>query len=183
MLQIDRAFQVALKAHSGQMRKGTLIPYISHPVAVSLRLSRAGCSEDEIIAGVLHDCVEDTELTLDDIRREFGESVAEIVEGCSEPDKELSWEDRKSHTIEFLKTAPVGICRVVCGDKLHNIATISQDLEQVGQEVWSRFNRSKEQQAWYYRGIIQSMDLNPEFDSQFGPYLELREVVKIVFGD
>src|ERR1043165_5018773 len=103
---LDLVIEVAAKAHSGQFRKGTDIPYIAHPYAVGMILARAGCAEEMIAAGILHDTVEDTDLTLEYIKETFGERVAAIVEGCSEPDKSATWEERKRHTIEYLRTAP-----------------------------------------------------------------------------
>ncbi len=127
---VEKALQVASKAHRKQCRKNTDIPYITHPVAVGMILLKAGYNDELIAAGFLHDTVEDTDITLEDIRREFGTKIAEIVAGCSEPDKSLSWIDRKEHTLEFLKTASEDIRAVACADKLHNIQSIIRDYEQ-----------------------------------------------------
>ena len=97
---IDLAIEVAAKAHQRQVRKETDIPYITHPLSVGIILAKAGCCDDVIIAGILHDTVEDTSITLDYIRETFGAKVASIAEGCSEPDKSLAWEDRKRHTTQ-----------------------------------------------------------------------------------
>ncbi|RSD29058.1 HD domain-containing protein [Mesobacillus subterraneus] len=160
---IEKALQIAAAAHEGQYRKNTKIPYIAHPVAVGMILQKAGYSDDLVAAGILHDTVEDTGLTMEDIEREFGRNIAEIVAGCSEPDKSLSWEDRKEHTIEFLRNAPEEIRVVACADKLHNIRSIRLDIEQNGEEVWSRFKRGREQQEWYYRNVIESLSYKGEF--------------------
>src|SRR5438270_10454843 len=106
MSTIDRAIELAATAHRHQVRKGTDIPYITHPYVVGIMLAQIGCDEEVVAAGILHDTVEDTPLTLDDIRAQFGDRVASIVEGCSEPDKSASWEHRKQHTLEYLKSAP-----------------------------------------------------------------------------
>src|SRR5947209_15832446 len=104
---LDLAIETAARAHAGQVRKGTDVPYIAHPYAVGMMLARVGASEEVVAAGILHDTVEDTYLTLDWIRDNFGEKVAMIVEGCSEPDHgSQPWEARKEHTLEYLKTAP-----------------------------------------------------------------------------
>ncbi|MDD2856601.1 MAG: HD domain-containing protein [Desulfuromonadaceae bacterium] len=124
MMNIQRlnlAIQIAANAHKDQLRKGTKTPYISHPYAVGMLLAQSGCSEDAVIAGILHDTVEDTALTLDDIRMQFGDKVAEIVAGCSEHDKELEWKERKQHTIDYLALASQEIKLVTCADKLHNV--------------------------------------------------------------
>ncbi len=95
---IDKAIQFAAIAHEGQYRKGTNIPYIIHPVSVGFLLQSIGCDEEVIVAGLLHDTVEDTDTELDDIKREFGERVASLVFSASEPDKTLTWEERKIHS-------------------------------------------------------------------------------------
>jgi (p)ppGpp synthase/HD superfamily hydrolase len=160
---VEKALQEASKAHLGQVRKHTDIPYITHPVAVGMMLQKAGYSEEVIAAGILHDTVEDTDFTLEDIKHEFGTKIAEIVEGCSEPDKSLSWEERKAHTIEFLKTASADIRAVACADKLHNLRSIWNDYDKIGEAVWERFNRGREQQEWYYRNIMESLSCQSAF--------------------
>lgn len=174
---VEKALVLAAQAHDGQYRKGTKIPYITHPVAVGIILMRAGYSDELIAAGILHDTVEDTEITLEDIEREFGPKIAGIVAGCSEPDKSLSWEERKEHTIEYLKTAPSEIRVVACADKLHNIRSILSDYKQQGDEVWTRFKRGKEQQKWYYQNIIDSLGK----DSRFSLLDELTKEVNLLF--
>ena len=167
---IDKALQIASLAHAGQFRKNTNIPYIVHPVAVGMILQKVGYRDEMIAAGILHDTVEDTDLTLSDLERNFGKEIALIVEGCSEPDKSLSWEERKLHTIEFLQMAPEEIRVVACADKLHNVMSIRKDIEQSGEVVWSRFKRGKDQQAWYYRNVLNSLGLLSNF-----PLLEALE--------
>ncbi len=152
---IDRAIEVAAWAHRNQVRKGTDIPYIAHPYAVGLMLSRAGCADDVVAAGILHDTIEDTATTIDDLRREFGENVASIVAGCSEPDKSHGWEERKQHTLEFMKTATWEVRAVSCADKLHNLRSIQHAYEQLGEEVWTRFKRGRKDQEWYYRTMAE----------------------------
>jgi (p)ppGpp synthase/HD superfamily hydrolase len=88
---IDRAVRLAAKAHQGQLRKFTDIPYFTHPVGVALILAQYGFSEELIAAGLLHDTVEDSDLSIEDIKSRFGLKIAGIVEGCSEPDKTQEW--------------------------------------------------------------------------------------------
>ena len=154
---IDLAIEVAVKAHRNQVRKGTDTPYITHPLAVGILLAKAGCSDDVIIAGILHDTVEDTAVTLDTIYEKFGVKIASIVEGASEPDKSLRWEERKAQTIQFLKTAPLDVKLVACADKLHNIRTIQMEHEKIGDQVWERFRRGRADQERYYRGLVESL--------------------------
>ena len=151
--QIEEAIEVAAEAHHGQYRKGTRTPYITHPYAVGLILMEAGCPEIVIIAGILHDTVEDTDLTLDSIRARFGDDVANIVDGCSE-DKALRWRARKTERIEALRTASPEVCTVTCADKLHNLRTIISEYDDIGDSVWDRFHGGVKDQAWYYRSIL-----------------------------
>jgi (p)ppGpp synthase/HD superfamily hydrolase len=175
---IERALQLASRAHEGQYRKTTDIPYIAHPAAVGMMLMKAGYEDELVAAGILHDTVEDTEVTMDEIKALFGERIAGIVEGCSEPDKSLSWEERKEHTIEFLKTAPEEVRVVSCADKLHNIRSISENYSKIGDAVWNRFNRGKEQQEWYYRSLVTSLGSQ----SSFSLLEQLRSEVNKIFG-
>ena len=179
---IDLAIEVAVQAHKNQKRKGTEIPYITHPLAVGIILSKAGCSDEVIAAGILHDTVEDTSVTSDDIHRMFGEKVAAIVEGASEPDKTLSWEERKAHTLEFLKTAPLEVRLVACADKLHNIRSIASEYNEIGDEVWKRFKRGKEKQWWYYRGLAQSLSEKVDYQRYVALFTQLSVEVEMLFG-
>lgn len=154
--QIEEAIEVAAEAHHGQYRKGTHTPYITHPYAVGLILMDAGCTEAVIIAGILHDTVEDTDLTLEFIRERFGDAIADIVEGCSE-NKALRWRARKTERIEALRTASPEVCIVTCADKLHNLRTIISEYDVIGDTVWDRFHGGVEDQAWYYRSILSAI--------------------------
>ena len=151
--QIEEAIEVAAEAHHGQYRKGTRTPYITHPYAVGLILMEAGCSEAVVVAGILHDTVEDTDLTLEFIRHRFGNYIADIVEGCSE-NKALRWRARKTERIEALRIASPEVCIVTCADKLHNLRTIISEYDVIGDAVWDRFHGGVEDQAWYYRSIL-----------------------------
>ena len=154
--QIEEAIEVAAEAHHGQYRKGTSTPYITHPYAVGLILMEAGCTEAVIVAGILHDTVEDTDLTLEFIRERFGNDIAAIVEGCSE-NKALRWRARKTERIEALRTASPEVCIVTCADKLHNLRTIISEYDIIGDTVWDRFHGGVEDQAWYYRSILDAI--------------------------
>jgi (p)ppGpp synthase/HD superfamily hydrolase len=175
---IEKALQIAARAHVNQRRKGSDIPYIVHPVAVGMILMKAGYDETLVAAGILHDTVEDTDLSLQDIEQEFGPKIAEIVGGCSEPDKALSWDQRKTHTIEYLKNAPNDIRAVACADKLHNIRSITNDYKRIGAEIWNKFNAGKEKQEWYYTQIVESLN----YQNSFPLVEELKEEVHNLFN-
>ena len=118
---IERARGFAARAHGGQTRKSTKIPYINHPLAVADLVREMGADAEVIIAALLHDTTEDTRVTLDQIVEEFGTRVAGIVAGTSEPDKSLPWEDRKTHTIESLRSASFETALVSAADKIDNL--------------------------------------------------------------
>ena len=149
----EKALQFATKAHQGQFRKGTEIPYIVHPISVSQILRDAGCPQDWIMAGLLHDTVEDTDVELSEIEKCFGKTIATLVQGLSEHDTSDTWENRKQHTIHHLKTAPLAVVTIACADKLDNIRSMRKDFETLGEKTWDRFNRPKEKQRWYYTSM------------------------------
>ncbi|WP_438317258.1 HD domain-containing protein [Sporosarcina sp. FA9] len=153
---IEKAFQFALKKHEGQYRKGTDIPYITHPFAVSMILKHYGYSDEVIAAGLLHDTLEDTDTTAEELFA-FGPYVLELVQSASEFDKSLSWEERKHRTIAELTTKSPDQLAVIVADKLHNIRSIQSDIDEVGEAVWHRFNRGKRDQSWYYLSLINAL--------------------------
>lgn len=182
MNMIDQAIHFAARAHHNQYRKASNTPYIAHPFAVGMTLMKAGCSEEVIAAGILHDVVEDTEVSLRQLRVQFGRTVADIVEGCSEPDKSLSWEDRKQHTIDYIKTAPLSVKLVVCADKLHNISSIQEEYKEHGAKIWRRFNRGKQQQSWYYHQVVSNLHHGlPGEKREAFIFRELKERVETFF--
>ncbi|MDX1521992.1 MAG: HD domain-containing protein [Anaerolineae bacterium] len=149
------AIEFAAKAHRGHYRKSTKIPYFTHPLSVAKLLIEAGCEEELAVAGLLHDTIEDTSVTLAQIEQVFGKRVARLVQGLSEPDRADTWENRKQHTIDYLKTAPLDIVIVACADKLDNIRSMRQGYAKLGEPFWERFNRPKEKQAWYYGSLAE----------------------------
>jgi hypothetical protein len=178
MSLMDQAIEFAAHKHRHQQRKGTDIPYISHPYGVGMILLKAKCKEEVIIAGILHDTLEDTDTTEEEILNQFGQNVLDLVKGCSEPDKGASWEERKKHTHEFLKQAPLSIRQVACADKLHNLRSIKRNLEELGEKAWERFNRGRDSQEWYYTEIVESLGYTSRF-----PLLDLlQDEVEAVFG-
>jgi (p)ppGpp synthase/HD superfamily hydrolase len=160
---IEQAIAFAARAHEGQRRKKTELHFIWHPLAVARLLQDEGFPESVVAAGVLHDTVEDTAVALEEIRGLFGNEVAEIVDGCTEPEhKTRPWEERKQHTIEFMRTAPFEVRVVAAADKIDNLRAITADLGRVGEDVWARFKRGREKQAWYYREVAKSIRKNGE---------------------
>ena len=158
---IFRAIQFAADAHEGHYRKGTTIPYISHLMNVMKILCENGCEEEIIVAGILHDVVEDTPTTIEMVARKFGKRMAAAVAGASEPEKtakdtqwNASWKTRKEHTIHYLATeADLDKLLVSCADKLDNARAILSDQQETGEAIWTRFNAGKAEQKWYYQSL------------------------------
>ncbi|MBN2531579.1 MAG: HD domain-containing protein [Spirochaetales bacterium] len=176
-MMIFKAIEYAAKAHKGQFRKGTRIPYIFHPVNVAQRLLEHNYPDDLVIAGLLHDTIEDTPVTADDIRKKFGDAIADLVIGASEKNRKETWENRKKETLEKLKTAPHDLLILSCADKLDNICSIKRDLRKLGESLWERFNQPGEKQKWYYKNLAQLFKQRlKEFDS----FLLAEEFIKVV---
>ena len=151
--RIHNAVMFATKAHTGQTRKGNDIPYIYHPMEVLQILTEMGCNEDVKIAGVLHDTVEDTDITIDDIKSEFGDNVASLVGGHTE-DKSKTWVERKSDDLNSLRSGSIGLKAIVFADKLSNILSLYDDHKVLGDKVYDKFNADKDMQAWYYGELL-----------------------------
>jgi (p)ppGpp synthase/HD superfamily hydrolase len=135
-----------------------MVPYIYHPMDVGRILMDIGCPEEVVAAGILHDTVEDTEVTLDLLEMEFGENVAGIVAEVTEPTEAASWKERKEHTIERLKTASKEALHLLCADKFDNLRSIRLDIKRVGKRAWASFSHSEEDQRWYYESIVAVLD-------------------------
>jgi len=120
-------------------------------------LQKANCSEDVIAAGLLHDILEDTETSFEELVTQFGLRIANLVLVASEEDKSLSWEKRKQHTIDSLSQTTIDETHIIVADKLHNIRSIRIDIEKSGEQVWERFNRGKADQYWYYSSIVNAL--------------------------
>lgn len=148
------AIQYAVEKHRGQYRKGTSIPYAFHPLNVAQLLMECECPLETVLAGILHDIVEDTTTTLQEIESLFGARVAWLVEQVSEPDKQDTWENRKQHTLDLLnRIEDEQVLLLACADKLDNASTIYADHSRIGSHLWTRFNRGYEQQRWYYNQL------------------------------
>ena len=156
-----QAVEFATKLHDGQVRKGTSIPYISHPIAVASLVMEHGGTEDETIAALLHDVVEDCggQPVLNEVRKLFGDNVATIVDGCTETHirPKPPWIERKKKYISHMKTASPSVRLVACADKIHNIRSLIADYRQVGESVWERFRANKKETVWFYNEVLQSL--------------------------
>ena len=163
--RLSRAFALADELHAPQTRKGTEIPYVSHLMAVGSLVFEAGGDEDEVVAALLHDAVEDAggAPVLKRIQDEFGNRVAHIVKACSDTDEipKPPWRARKEAYLEHLKDRDTtdSVLRVSLADKLHNARSILADYRAHGDSLWERFNTgSAQDQIWYYRSLARVFD-------------------------
>ena len=157
-LRLEQALRFAAQAHAGQLRKGSDTPYFEHVAAVALILDRMGFSEDVVIAGLLHDVVEDTATSFDELATLFGAPVSELVRHCSEvkiDEQGASGPGSTASEITWLRSAeaPTEARAIVLADKLHNLVSIELDLRE-RRPVWSQFHAEREQVLWYYRAAI-----------------------------
>lgn len=180
---IDRAIGFAARKHEGQYRKIGDVPYIAHPMGVAMILMQMGCREEVIAAALLHDTLEDTNATFQDICDQFGQEVADIVAGCTElPRKYNSWEQRKLNMIEKLRHAPLDVKLIAAADKYHNLQHISKSKNKSGAAVWLRFGRGAELQAWYYRSMLDSILENlPDSGKDYPLFEQLTAAIDTLF--
>jgi (p)ppGpp synthase/HD superfamily hydrolase len=157
--RFEEALIYATRLHSGQKRKWESIPYISHLLGVTSLVLEDGGDEDEAIAALLHDAVEDQGglNTLEEIRQHFGERVAGIVEACSDTftNPKPPWRQRKEEYIERMRSAPGDARRVSLADKLHNARATLATLSREGEGTWDRFRGGKDGTLWYYRTLAE----------------------------
>lgn len=181
----DKAVNFATKAHLGQTRKGSNTPYIEHPLEVA-DIARTMTSDEEVLsAAVLHDTVEDTDVSIDDIRKSFGSRVADLVMSDTENKRkgisaEKTWKIRKQETIDNLnKTSDVSKKILVLSDKLSNMRQLFRDYSLIGDEVWQRFHqKDKGEHEWYYKSILEATkDLE-----QYQAWHEYQSLIEAVFG-
>jgi len=174
---IHEAIIYATLKHENQKRKGTTnIPYITHPMEVMQILTENGCSNIIIAAGILHDVLEDTNASPLEILNKFGETVLKIIVAESE-DKNKSWKERKQATIDHLPDATPDVKLVCCADKLSNLRSMAADIADMGEKLWERFNASKEDIGWYYKGVIDAIKGIEEYPM----YGQLRDLYKEIF--
>ncbi len=180
--RFESALQYAARLHVTQTKKGTDTPYLAHLMAVTAIVLDDGGTEDEAIAALLHDAVEDQggRERLDDIRARFGATVAHIVEGCTDSftTPKPPWIERKRAYVEHARHLDRPTLRVSAADKAINATAILRDWHKVGDRVWSRFNASREDVLWYYGALVEA------FRASGGGALteELARVVRELLG-
>lgn len=151
------ALAFAIEAHGHQPRKGGTVTYVAHLLGVASLVLEAGGDEDMAIAGLLHDTIEDTGTTANDIEVAFGERVAAIVEACTDAHERPKppWRDRKERYLAHLRSPETSedVLVVSRADKLHNARAMLQDHRDIGEDLWGRFKEGPKQQLWYYGAL------------------------------
>lgn len=161
---LDRAILFSERAHRGQVRKGTSLPYFSHPVAVAMIVLEHGYGIEAAVVALLHDVIEDTPIDRDDVEEAFGPEIAAAVMDLSEPDKRLPWEERKTAYVARIAKGASELALPACAaDKVHNLRSILWDLDRVRreggdpQEVWRRFKREPKTMAAYHVAVANAL--------------------------
>lgn len=178
-IMIRKAAEFAAKAHEGTFRKGNQVPYIHHPMEVALIVAQMTDDEEVIAAAYLHDVLEDTTVSEQELQAQFGARVLKLVAAETE-NKTLSWKERKETTIRHLQAAPREVKLLTLADKLSNMRSTSQDYLAMGEEVWQKFNeKEKRSHQWYILGIIEVLQ---EFEDSLA-YQELKSLYELVFKE
>lgn len=157
------AIHEALKAHDGQKRKLEKDIYAAHPIEVGFILSEYNLDYEVIIAGILHDTIEDTYIDYNFLKDKFGKKVADLVKGVSEDDKSLPWDVRKQASIDYLlNEASIEEKYIICADKLSNIRSFCRSIDKSkhpkDSDIWNKFHAGFEKQKWYYKKTIEGLD-------------------------
>ena len=156
------ALVYAAELHGDQVRKVSGEPYLGHLLGVAALALEHGADEDEAIAALLHDAIEDQggAEQWEEIRRRFGEAVAEIVAGCSDSDTQPKppWRQRKEAYVAHLRDEATPSMRLISAcDKLHNARTILLDYRRLGQSLWGHFKGGRDGTLWYYRAVVEAI--------------------------
>ena len=171
---LARAAGWAVEMHAGQVRKATGIPYVSHLFAVAAIAMEHGADEEQTIAALLHDVIEDTPATAGDVSDRFGERVADLVVACSDSEGEPKppWRERKEAYLRHVSGMPADALVVTMADKLHNAASIRRDLRSEGLAMFARFTNARpEDQLWYFEALA------VEYRRRVGDQPELLQLV------
>ncbi|MBD2017382.1 bifunctional (p)ppGpp synthetase/guanosine-3',5'-bis(diphosphate) 3'-pyrophosphohydrolase [Microcoleus sp. FACHB-53] len=179
------ALTYATQLHANQTRKGGGVPYISHLLGVASIALEYGANEDEAIAALLHDAIEDQggAPIREEIRRRFGDTVTQIVDGCTDADTtpKPPWRQRKEAYIAHIPQACASVRLVSAADKLHNVRSILKDYRLIQEAVWERFQGGKNGTLWYYRTLLdtfRAIESTPLIDELERVVTELEELVR-----
>ena len=185
MSPVEKAIRYAAAAHAGVRRKGKNRPYILHPIEAMTIVGKLTDDEELLAAAVLHDTLEDTTVTREDLEREFGRRVADLVASESEDKRRGAapadtWLARKQETVDHLRSAGRDVRLLCLADKLANLRELARDHRELGDGLWERFHqKDKAMHAWYYRSVCDAVE------EEFGRTAEIREyreLLREVFG-
>ena len=156
--RFEKGLVYATQLHQNQVRKGSDVPYISHLLSVAALVLEDGGDEDQAIAALLHDAIEDQggDKTRQEIKELFGEKVTNIVNGCTDSEilPKPPWHERKQQYIKKMRFASPEDCAVSLADKLHNLRSILADYHRGDKDIWQKFTGGKDGSLWYYRSLI-----------------------------
>ena len=178
----DKAVKYAVDAHQGTERRGKGYPYIIHPMEAASIVASITNDQEMLAAAILHDTVEDTDVTIEQIREHFGDRVAELVQHETAPlDESLTWREKKTAQIDQLAGSSYESKIVALGDKLSNMRGIAWDYRKMGDEVWKLFHapNGKADVEWYYRLLGKTMSELSETIA----YQEFENLLEEVFGE
>jgi (p)ppGpp synthase/HD superfamily hydrolase len=182
--RFDEALLYASRTHAGQLRKNTRIPYLAHLLGTANIAITFGADEDEAIAALLHDAIEDQGIAHAELAERFGTRVANIVRGCSDSEQREKppWRERKERFVARLARAPRSVRLVCAADKLDNARALLAEHRAHGERIWRRFNGGREGTLWYYRAVADALrareqtPLVAEFDAVVGELERLAAV-------
>lgn len=177
---LEKAIEFAMEAHMGASRKGTNRPYILHPLETLQILASMNADTNLMIAGVLHDTLEDTDATLLEIYDRFGVDVAALVNGHTE-DKRKIWYVRKLATVSALPNENIRQKALAMADKVANMRNMLTDYKRIGEELWDRFNAPKHLQAWYYSKLNDGLYEMQNYPETADVYWEMTALYKDLF--
>lgn len=181
-MEVLEAKNFAIRAHKGQVRKSEREkPMVIHPIMVANILKEYGYDDNVVMAGYLHDVVEDTDYNIENIKETFGEDVASLVYEASEPDKSKSWEERKKHTIENTKNLDIRHKALICADKISNLEDLRILFEKKGKIDFSNFNKGFKDQKWYYENVYESLIYNEDINNPM--FVRLKKVIDHIFNN
>lgn len=180
--QLHEAIIFATRAHKGQLRKASDLDYICHPLEVLQILTTMKADTKLLIAGVLHDVVEDTMVSTEQVEEMFGEEIAGLVAGHTE-DKNHEWEVRKLDMIDRVAKGDRRLKMLVMADKISNLRSIASDLRVIGECVWDKFNVPKEKEFWYYTTMGEALKELESYEETATVYKEMMQLHKEVFKE
>lgn len=177
-LEIQKALNYAADKHRNQFRKSSDIPYIVHPAECMQILTKLKCSDEVIIAGILHDTLEDTDTQYEELVKVFNKEIADMVLDVSEQDKTLSWQERKDAYFKHLRNCQLESRYICFADKLANLRSIYADYLVIGNDVWKKFNADKTCQKWFYTTVYNLLSKTEvSFSKLFREYEELLDAL------